>query len=155
MNDPGTRARSRTETFDATISGLLTKRADTFGEMMRLRDRLVAIEGDLVAMDRVLGALGYTGDLEAVPPRQMRDAPFGRGQVMRRILDCLREAGEPLTVRQIAERGFAHLGNRDEPVQLDNLSRRVSKALNRLRGDGAVRCARDGFGGAVWSLAAV
>jgi len=154
MTDPGARPRSRTETFEIAISGLLTKRADTLGELLRLRDRITELEGDITAIDRVLGTLGYTDELEAVPPRQARDAPFGRGQVMRAILDHMREAGKPLTARQIAEGALRHLASEDaaDPVPLDSLARRVSKALGRLKRDGAVTGSSDGAGAVLWAL---
>ena len=153
MDEPGSRSRQRTETFELTVSGLLTKRADTLGELIRLRERQIEVEADLVAMDRVLAAFGYQGDLEAVPPRVVRDAPFGRGQVMRTILDHMRAAGRPVTARQIAEEAFAQLReDRDDPVPLESLSRRVVKSLGRLRKDGAVTSATTSAGVMVWSL---
>jgi hypothetical protein len=46
---------ARTATFEHTISGLLTKRADLFNEAERIRDRLAEIKNDIGALDRVLG----------------------------------------------------------------------------------------------------
>lgn len=153
MSDPGTRLRARTETFEITISGLLTKRAETFGEVLRLRDRLIEAEGDLTALDRVLGSLGYTGELEAVLPRQSYDAPFGRGRTMRAILDGMREAGEPVTARQIAERVAPKFTNEADGLpDLASLRVRVTKALGRLKRDGAVDNASDVTGVVRWSL---
>ncbi|MFY9626757.1 MAG: hypothetical protein WAK03_01210, partial [Methylocystis sp.] len=68
---------ARTETFDHTITGLLKKRSDLFNEAERLRDRLAEIRNDIGAVDRVLGTLGYTGDLDASMPRQKRKVLFG------------------------------------------------------------------------------
>ncbi|MGI3900316.1 MAG: hypothetical protein ACRYGP_20890 [Janthinobacterium lividum] len=62
---------------------MLTKRADLFGEAERLRGRLAEIKNDVAAMDRVLGTLGYTGDLDAAMPRQKREVIFGRGELTR------------------------------------------------------------------------
>jgi len=64
-----------------TISGLLKKRADLFNEAERIRDRLAEIKNDIGALDRVLGTLGYTGDLDAQMPRQKREVIFGRGEL--------------------------------------------------------------------------
>ena len=56
---------ARTETFEHTISGLLTKRADLLGEAETIRNRMAEIKNDISALDRVLtGTLGYTGDLD-------------------------------------------------------------------------------------------
>lgn len=68
---------ARTDTFEHTITGLLAKRANLFGEAERIRDRMAEIKNDIGAIDRVLGTLGYTGDLDAAMPRQKREVIFG------------------------------------------------------------------------------
>lgn len=75
--------RARTDTYEHTVTGLLTKRADLFNEAVRIRDRLAEIKNDVAALDRVLGTLGYTGDLDAEMPRQKREVLFGRGELSR------------------------------------------------------------------------
>lgn len=42
---------ARTETFEHTITGLLTKRADLFNEAERIRDRLAEIRNDIGAFN--------------------------------------------------------------------------------------------------------
>ena len=69
---------ARTDTFEHMILRLLTKRSDLFAEAERIRDRLAEIKNDVAALDRVLGKLGYTGDLDAAIPRQKREVIFGR-----------------------------------------------------------------------------
>ena len=73
--------RSCTETFELTVNGSLTKRADLFNEAIRIRDRLAEIKNDIGALDRVLGTLGYTDDLDAEMPRQKREVLFERGEL--------------------------------------------------------------------------
>ncbi|WP_457796069.1 hypothetical protein [Methylocystis sp. S23] len=129
---------SRTETYEHTISGLLKKRADLFNEAERLRDRLAEIKNDVAALDRVLGTLGYQGDLDAAMPRQKRQVLFGRGELTRAILDVLRGATEPMTTREIALEILAV--NEQDPRDrklLTEHTRRVSKALRTLKRDGA------------------
>lgn len=132
--------RSRTETFEHTINGLLTKRADLYNEAIRIRDRLAEIKNDVGALDRVLGALGYTGDLDAEMPRQKREVLFGRGELTRAILDELRDAPRPLGSREIAQGIVALSGQdaRDRRLTTD-LTKRVSKALRGLKSEGVVR----------------
>lgn len=132
--------RSRTETFEHTINGLLTKRADLFNEAIRIRDRLAEIKNDIGALDRVLGTLGYTGDLDAEMPRQKREVLFGRGELTRAILDELRDAPRPLGSREIAQAIVAVNGQdaRDRRL-LTELTKRVSKALRILAKDDLVR----------------
>ncbi|WP_165420747.1 hypothetical protein [Rhizobium ruizarguesonis] len=80
---------ARTETFEHTISGLLTKRADLFNEAERIRDRLAEIKNDIGAMDRTLNVLDYAGDLDAAMPRQKREVIFGRGELSKAIMGDL------------------------------------------------------------------
>lgn len=150
MTDPI--RRSRTDTFEHTISGLLTKRADLFGEATKLRDRLAEIKNDVAALDRVLGTLGYEGDLDAAMPRQKREVLFGRGELTRGILSTLRDATGPMTSREVAQSVLALSGHdaRDRRLMADH-TKRVSKALRILKQDGAVRSAGDGRGNLVWT----
>jgi len=144
---------ARTDTYEHTISGLLAKRADLFNEAVRLRDRLAEIKNDVSALDRVLGTLGYTGDLDAEMPRQKRDVIFGRGELTRAVLDELRGATGPLTSREIAQAVVA-LGGQDarDRKYVSDLTRRVGKALRALRDDNLVRSGTDHKGNVMWSL---
>ena len=105
-----------------------------------IRDRLAEIKNDVGAIDRVLGTLGYQGDLDAAMPRQKRQLLFGRGELTRAILDELRGAKEPLGSREIARAILLVIEQdpRDRRV-LTKHPRRVSKALRKLRGEGFVK----------------
>ena len=94
---------ARTDTFEHTITGLLKKRVDLFHEAETIRDRLAEIRNDIDAMDRVLGTLGYTGNLDAEMPRQKRHVVFGKGELTTNILRELRMAEGPLTSRELAQ----------------------------------------------------
>lgn len=144
---------ARTVTFEHTISGLLTKRADLFNEAERIRDRLAEIKNDIGALDRVLGTLGYKGDLDAAMPRQKRQVLFGRGELTRAILDVLRDAPESMATREIAREILAV--NEQDPRDrklLTEHTRRVSKALRTLKAEGAVFAALDMPGSMRWRL---
>lgn len=144
---------ARTETFEHTISGLLAKRADLFNEAIRIRDRLAAIKNDVYAIDRVLGTLGYAGNLDAEMPRQKRDVIFGKGELTRAVLDELRGASGHLASREIAQSIVALSGQdaRDRKY-ISDLTKRVSKALRALRDDAIVRSSVDAKGNVMWSL---
>lgn len=144
---------ARTETFDHTISGLLTKRVQLFNEAERIRDRLAEIRNDIGALDRVLGTLGYEGDLDAQMPRQKREVIFGKGELTRAILDELRgRRGEPATTRQIAQSIVTLRGEdaRDRKY-ITELVRRMSKALRKLVEDGNLRRSVDDKGNVMWA----
>lgn len=143
---------ARTDTFEHTISGLLTKRADLFNEAERLRDRLAEIRNDLGAIDRTLNVLGYTGDLNAAMPRQKRNVVFGKGELSKAIYGELRTAAGPLSSRDIAREIVAMQGNdaRDRKY-LSDLTKRVSKALRAMREAGEIRSVNDTKGNLLWA----
>lgn len=148
--------RSRTETYEHTVNGLLTKRADLFNEAERIRDRLAEIKNDVGAIDRVLGTLGYTGNLDAEMPRQKRQVLFGAGELTRAILDELRDAPEPMATREIARAILAV--NEQDPRDrklLTEHTRRVSKALRILKQRGFVRRQVDSSTRSLWSILGV
>lgn len=144
---------ARTETYEHTISGLLQKRADLFGEAEGIRDRLAEIKNDIAAVDRVLLSLGYAGDLDAQMPRQKRQVIFGRGELTRAILGELRGADGPVTSREIAQAIIAISGQdaRDRKYVSD-LTKRVSKALRSLREENVVRSSIDTKGNVMWAV---
>jgi hypothetical protein len=147
---------ARTETYEHTISGLLAKRSELFNEAERIRDRLAAIRNDIDAIDRVLGTLGYTGDLDREMPRQKRHVVFGKGELTRSILDELRGATGPMGSREIAQAIVALSGQdaRDRKFITD-VTRRASKALRILKLAGDVRSSVDAKGNLMWSLRAL
>ncbi len=139
---------------ETVISGLLGKRADLFNEAERIRDRLAEIRNDIGAVDRVLGTLGYAGDLDAEMPRQKRNVLFGPGELTRAILDELRTATGPLASRDIARAILAV--NEQDPRDrklLTEHTRRVSKALRVLKGRGLLQGAVDRSGNMAWTRA--
>jgi hypothetical protein len=142
---------ARTDTYEHTITGLLKKRADLFNEAIRIRDRLAEIKNDIGALDRVLGTLGYTGDLDAEMPRQKREVLFGRGELTRAILDELRDAPRPLGSREIAQ-AIVTLSGQDarDRRSITELTKRVSKALRVLKNDQSVRSSRSLNGSLCW-----
>lgn len=144
--------RSRTETYELTIAGLLTKRADLFNEAERIRDRLGEIRNDIDALDRVLGTLGYTGDLDTEMPRQKRHVLFGSGELTRAILDTLRDAEVPMYSRDIG-RAVVAVGGQDarDRKLITEVTRRASKALRVLKQQGVVRASVDQRGNLMWA----
>ena len=108
----------------------------------------------MAALDRVLGSLGYEGDLDAAMPRQKRQVLFGTGELTRGIVDTLREARAAMTSRQIAQAILSLAGTdaRDRKLMTEH-TRRVSKALRVLSQAGRVMRATDDLGRVVWRMA--
>ena len=93
---------ARTETYEHTVSGLLSKRAEIVREADVASYRVAELANDLAAVDRVLSLLGYQGDADAVTPRHQRKRAFGRGVLTRRAFETLRKADGPLSGREVA-----------------------------------------------------
>jgi hypothetical protein len=144
-------ARSRATDYSHTANGLLTKRAELYNEAERIRDRLAEIKNDIGALDRVLGSLGFTGDLDAKMPRQKRDVIFGKGELTRAIFGELRVADGPLSSRDIA-REIVTLRGEDarDRKYLGDLTKRVYKALRQQREAGLVQSQTDQRGNLLW-----
>ncbi|MDE0921357.1 hypothetical protein [Aurantimonas coralicida] len=143
---------SRTDTYQNTIAGLLTKRADLFNEAERIRDRLAEIKNDIDALDRVLGTLGYTGNLDTEMPRQKRHVVFGKGELATSILRELRMAEGPLTAREIATSIVAVSGDQRDRKHVVGVTGRVGKALRQQIEKGVVRSSRDERGNVFYAL---
>lgn len=144
-------AQSRATDYSHTANGLLTKRAELYNEAERIRDRLAEIKNDIGALDRVLGSLGYTGDLDAKMPRQKREVIFGRGELSKAIFGELRTAESPISSRDIAREIVTMRGEdaRDRKYITD-LTKRVSKALRQMKVEGLVKSAVDAKGNLMW-----
>lgn len=144
-----------TETDDGyknTISGLVRRRAEMFGEAERLRDRIAEIRNDVQAIDRTLGALGYKGDLDAHMPRQKREVIFGQGELTGALMRELRDADGPMTSRELLNNVLALRGDDvRERRLLTEVTKRVSKAPRHQREEGRVRFSTDRLGNMFWS----
>jgi hypothetical protein len=144
---------ARTETYEHTITGLLKKRVALFNEAEAVRNRMGEIRNDIDAIDRVLGTLGYTGDLDSEMPRQKVHRVFGKGELTRAILGELRGATGPVGSREIAQ-GIVAANEKDgrDRKFVTDVTRRASKALRILREEGVVRSSVDARGNVRWIL---
>jgi len=131
--------KSRIRDFTETHNGILQRRSDLFNEAETIATRLAVIKNEIKAFDKSLIALGYEGDLDAIMPRQRKEAIFGKGELTKAIISELRYAVNPMTSRQIAENILASDGQdiRDRPAMTD-ISRRISRALRIMRKKGVV-----------------
>lgn len=128
---------ARTETYEHTISGLLSKRAEMMEEVAMTRERLGVLSNDIEAIDRVLESLGYSGDVK-LTPRIPRIVLFYRGELRQFLLGQLREYGQ-MTSRQMAENLVRVEGKdaRDRRLMSD-VVRRIGKALRQMQSAGMV-----------------
>ncbi len=145
--------KARTETYQHTIAGLISKRAEMLEELAVIREREGVLANDIEALDRVLERLGYDGPVK-LTPRVPRVVLFYRGELRQFLLGSLKEHG-PSTSRQLAER-LVSLENKDarDRRMLADVVRRIGKALRQMQSAKLVtgRKARS-MGEYLWALA--
>ena len=135
------------------ISTLRQKRSEISGEIADMERRLVGLREDLASVDRTLRIFDPTVVPATIKPRLKRKHPprFRSGEMTRSLLATLRQAGEPMTVREIAVQVGRELGlDMEDRKALDPMVSNVRAALSRPR-DGIVFGKRpDGV--MIWSV---
>lgn len=139
----------RTGTFAHAISGVLARRGELMQEMGEVRERLAVLSNDIEAMDRVLEALGYAGEIK-LTPRVPRIVLFYRGELRQFLAGQLREYG-PRTSRQMAE-GLALGEGKDarDRRMMNDIVRRMGKALRQMVDAGIVARTPEKVRGEYW-----
>ena len=90
-------------TDDSTVSGLLKKREELQRESASLREQMAIVANSVEAIDRVLEAFGFDGELDGKTPRAARVVLFYRNELREYLLGELRKATVPLSSRRLAE----------------------------------------------------
>jgi phosphoglycolate phosphatase-like HAD superfamily hydrolase len=117
------------------ISALRKKRAELAGEVVTAQLRLGKLRDDLDAIDRTLRVFDPRQHPEKIRPvvKRKGDKLFAYGECTRAILNTLRNAPEPMTVDQVAERVALDCRIATEtPDVAVTLLWRVKAALDRL-----------------------
>jgi hypothetical protein len=119
------------------LSALIEKRAEMSGEIAQLEERLGQLRASLVHLDSTIRLFEPTFRPEVIAPKAKRERAgwFSEGDLPRIVLDILRLAPEPLTVREITlvvmeRRGFSA----NDEVTLRTVEKRVNGALRRREG---------------------
>ncbi|MGO4869025.1 MAG: hypothetical protein ACLPGW_00185 [Roseiarcus sp.] len=136
---------------ESTINGLLQKREELQRESAGLREQMAIVSNSIEAIDRVLEAFGFEGELEGKTPRAARVILFYRNELREYLLGELRKAERPLSSRELASMVCQCEGKdaRDRRLVAD-VTRRVGCALRKMRAAKIVRGERDKSGAAVW-----
>ena len=88
------------------IGALRNKRAELAGVVSQLERQLSQQQADLTHLDATLQLFDPTIRVTEIRPRRqyMRNTWFRHGECLRLIYDVLREAGQPVTTRDLSER---------------------------------------------------
>lgn len=122
------------------ISALVDKRARIDGEIQMRRYQIARLEMEMAHIDAVIRMFRPGYDISKIATRRtIKRSKTGtaRGSGVREALTILREAGEPLTSRDIAERILAKRGEALCPDIAARIANNIHGTLSR-RKDGAV-----------------
>lgn len=116
------------------VAALVRKRAELAGEVRATEERLAQARADLVHLDAAIRLLDPSIEPEAVEARRPRQGGgwFSQGELPRTILDILRAAPEPLTVREIASAVMERRGlDPEDRATASTVERRAHRTLSR------------------------
>lgn len=124
-----------------TLSALIKLHAEIGGKIIDNKKQAKKLAQDMQHVEAVIRmfAPGYNVASIAAKRRNKSNPWFKRGTLYRSALDVLREAGEPLTARQIAERVLArrHVTNATTK-QVRDLQAGIHSSLRNHKGGGVV-----------------
>jgi hypothetical protein len=86
------------------ISALRSKRAELDGELRQTEKRIIQLRADLQSIDGAIRVFDPSLAPQTIRPKLKRAAPthFRHGQFSKAVLDTIRRATGPMTVREIA-----------------------------------------------------
>lgn len=134
------RRATRSENYEHTIAGLLSKRQELMDRALQLREQMAAISNDIESVEAVLRSFGHDGDFKGMAARSGRVVYFHRNELRRFCIDELRKATAPVTSRELAEKIVKLEGKDPRDRRLMNdMVKRVGKSLKLLRAQGLAR----------------
>ena len=120
------------------VAALKDKRAELSGSIADLEKRIGQHRADLLHVDGVLRLFAPEFEPATIPPRVVRrpNSWFKPGELARLVLDVLRTASTPLSIREITVQIMERRGLDPQDARTVELLRKlVSNALNRQTAD--------------------
>ena len=120
------------------VAALKDKRAELSGGIADLEKRIGQHRADLLHVDAVLRLFAPEFEPAAIPPKAVRQPSgwFRPGELARMVLEVLRAAPAPLSIREITAQVMERRGLDPEDARTAELLRKlVSNALNRQAAD--------------------
>lgn len=133
------------------LSGLVRKRAELAGEAEALDARLAQLRADLLHLDAAIRIVCPDAEPELIRPKKPSRKGcdwFGRQELPRLVLGCMRDAEQPLSCEDIARAVMACKGmDASDRTTLRRIAGMVKGVLHRQQGR---TVERDGSG---WRIA--
>ena len=120
------------------VAALKDKRAELSGGIADLEKRIGQHRADLLHVDAVLRLFAPDFEPAAIPPKAVRQPSgwFRPGELARMVLEVLRAAPAPLSIREITAQMMERRGLDPQDGRMAELLRKlVSNALNRQAAD--------------------
>lgn len=134
---------------------LIRKRAELDGELEEQHLRLRELQQAIVHLDAVLLLLKPDIDISEIAPKRLRPPhAAAHGEITGMVVDCLRDADEPMTSRALAQAVIEKrdLDGADAKLEV-TMARRVRACLRPMRLAGRVRAVQMATGPQGWVLA--
>lgn len=139
--------------MEDVLTALVNKRTEIMRDLVTARDVLAQLEDKLTTLEGAIRV--FDPDIALVQPKR-RPVPLltnsKRGVMVRAITDTMRDAGKPLTCREIAMLVMERRRlPRTDPAFVTLMVSRTSNSLRRLRSEGYLLSESPGGRGAqVW-----
>ena len=121
---------------NVAMRALKRKRGTLLGDIVIAREVVDKLLEDLACLDATILLFDPTVDTASIKPivRRLKDSPFKYGELSKMVRAVLREADEPITITEIAQR-VAVVKELDvsTPVALKRLCKKVQNTLWRSR----------------------
>ena len=142
------------ETSNPVLSGLIRKRQEIAAELDAAQSRVKQLILDIDAVDATIRLFQPDIDLDVVKVRPVpRRHEAHRGDTSRLIASLLREAGEPLSHREIAQRVMQARGlNLADRALCQTMRDRVGASLRGMRGRGRLVSGEGSGPGVRWGF---
>lgn len=138
------------------VTGLVAKRSELAGLVAHHQREIERIGGDLRHLDATIKLFAPDMDLRGVRSKEhrQRNNYFKPGEAPRVVLDVLRQAGQPLTSRKIAEQVMTAKGIELTPRLIECVQKSMLVVLKTLVGKRLLKVvATDKSGVHAWKIA--
>ena len=115
-----------------TVHGLIDKRRELVALLERSRAEIKTLISGIDALDVALKLFGADGS-NAKPMRLPPAHPAGKGEFQRIALDLLRETGEPISSRMVAQRFCDNRSLNLDDAAFKSVRYRASSGLHNMR----------------------
>jgi hypothetical protein len=138
------------------VSGLVSKRAEVAGKIASYQTEIAQLQGSLAHLDGSIKLFSPEYDLLTIKAKRTnkRNQYFTRGEAQRMTLDLLREAGRPLSSREITDQLLKRKGIEADAALVALIQKNVIAVLRRQEGRLIMKAAtQDSSGVMNWAIA--